>query len=211
MLININYTNMLAKIFTGLLVVAIATETAELNEVTATPTVESPKVEINNFTMHPWGVVDWSAGFIMGSYIPLLKMSSPKPGNCFAYFFNWGVGHIEFASYFNKEFDINYYGSWLGLGLKMLLTVYDTYKTTYYCLKELAYSKEVAEEPVFEEWKSFDVPTVGAEAGKLDIEGIVMTFVTLGITGYKIYKYYKSEYYYWGFGFAIGKSATMIL
>ena len=81
---------MLAKIFTCLFAITIATETA-------TPVVESPKVEINNFTMHPWGVVDWSAGFIIGSYIPLLKMSSPKPGNCFAYFFNWGAGHIEFS------------------------------------------------------------------------------------------------------------------
>ena len=148
---------------------------------------------------------------MIGSYIPMLKM--PVGGDkCFVYAFNWGASVIDYFTYFDKAFKVDSAKGWVKFLGSLLFTTYDTYKMTKYCLKELASAKKFGEEPIFvEEWLESDVRVMAEKDGYPDIEAIIMTILALAFCAFKIYYFYKSEYYFWSFGFAIGKTAFMVL
>ena len=99
----------------------------------------------------------------------------------------------------------------------------------HYCAKEYKNAKAFGEKPLFsEEWRSDDIRVMAgdeefhdAEHGHDDHHGdhhsypnwqaIVMQCFYIGIYAFKIYWYYVSEYYFWSFGFAIGKTAFLVL
>ena len=80
---------------------------ATLAEVSTIPVVEASSEDdgvSQTFVDHPWGIVDFTSGILIGSYIPLLKMSYGGD-KCFVYFFNWGGSAIDYYSYFDHAFD----------------------------------------------------------------------------------------------------------
>ena len=177
---------------------------------------------VQTFAEHDWGIVDFTSGLIIGSYIPMLKMSYGGD-KCFVYAFNWGASAIDYFVYFDHAFDVESAKGWVKFLGSLLLTTYDTYKMTKYCVKEYASAKKFGEEPLFtEEWLERDVRVMaGDEHGDEhghddhhaypDVEAIIMQCLYLGLYAFKIWYYYKSEYYFWSFGFAIGKTAFMLL
>ena len=203
---------------------------ATLAEVSTMPVVEASSEDdgvSQTFVDHPWGIVDFTSGILIGSYIPLLKMSYGND-KCFVYFFNWGASAIDYFSYFDHAFAVDDGEGWFKFWASLFLTSYDTYKMVHYCAKEYKNAKAFGEKPLFaEEWNSEDIRVMAGDDhseghddhhgddhhghGYPDVQAIVMQCFYIGIYAFKIYWYYVSEYYFWSFGFALGKTAFLVL
>ena len=189
----------------------------------------SEEGEKQTFADHPWGIVDFTSGLLIGSYIPMLKMSYDHTNGdrCFVYAFNWGASAIDYFVYFDHPFDTESVTGWFKFWLSLFLTSYDSYKVVKYCKEEFKNAKAFSESPLFvEDWASEDVRVMASEHGEEhggehgheghhstypDIEAMIMQVCYIGIYAFKIWYYWKSEYYFWSFGFAIGKVALMLV
>lgn len=133
--------------------------------------------------------------------------------------YNWGLGNITMNKWFDKVFDVNYYADWISMAVVIYFVPVDTALTLKTCIGELNANKQFMEENAGpwtddqnpEDWKA-DVPVVTADSSG----GISLMKVWKGINyglsllayGWNIYKAYKSEYYYYMFGYYIGKITT---
>ena len=144
-------------------------------------------------------------------------MKMGREYDCFSKFYNWGLGNIATHKWFDKGFKVDAYGNWINMGILAFFLPLDTYETGKTCMKELKMNKEYMTEKEGEEWENdllaFDVPVVQAgdySKGQKIFKGIVYV-LSLGAYGWNIYKAYKSQYYYWMFGFYIGKATTTLV
>ena len=150
----------------------------------------------------------------MGGYGPLLKMS--RGGDCFSYAFDWGVRQVEWSKFFYRAFEIDNYYDWISLVLKAFFVSYSTYKTGYYCLKELKMAKEHEGKDEMEEFAengflADDVRVMGGASDGISIEKTIIFILSLGKGGYSIYKGYKSGFLFYHFGYAIGKTFSTLI
>ena len=216
-------------LLTALFAVATLAEVSTVPVVEATTTPSDDGVT-QTFVDHPWGIVDFTSCILIGSYIPLLKMSYGND-KCFVYFFNWGASSIDYYSYFDHAFAWDDGEGWFKFLASLFLTGYDTYNMVHYCAKEYKNAKAFGEKPLFaEEWRSDDIRVMAGDEelhheekhddhhgddhhghGYPDVLAIVMQCIYIGVYAFKIYWYYVSEYYFWSFGFAIGKTAFLVL
>ena len=153
----------------------------------------------------------------MGLSGPLMKAG--RNYDCFSKFYNWGLGNIATNKWFDKGFKVDDYANWINMGILAFFFPLETYETGKQCYYELQENKKYMEENEgpwddedtndLENWKA-DMPIVQggdeSKGGKI-FKGIVYV-LALGAYGWNIYKAYKSQYYYWMFGFYIGKAAT---
>ena len=208
----------------------VAITVAKTNPLVEAGAAEEDDGHVQTFDAHPWGIVDFTSGLLIGSYIPMLKMSYGGD-KCFVYAFNWGASAIDYFVYFDHPFDTESVTGWFKFWLSLFLTSYDSYKVVKYCKEEFKNAKAFSESPLFvEDWASEDVRVMassehgeehGSEHGDEhghgghhaypDVEAMIMQVCYIGIYAFKIWYYYKSEYYFWSFGFAIGKVALMLV
>ena len=201
----------------------VAITVAKTNPLVEASSSSDEDHHVQTFDEHPWGIVDFTSGLLIGSYIPMLKMSYGGD-KCFVYAFNWGASAIDYFVYFDHPFDVSYGTGWFKILASLGLTAYDSYKAIKYCMYEFKNAKAFGESPLFvEDWASDDVRVMASEHGEEhggehgdhhaypDVEAIVMQVVYIGIYAFKIWYYWHSAYYFWSFGFAIGKTALMIV
>ena len=207
----------------------VAITVAKTNPLVEAAAAHEDDGHVQTFDEHPWGIVDFTSGLLIGSYIPMLKMSYGGD-KCFVYAFNWGASAIDYFVYFDHPFDTESVKGWFKFWLSLFLTSYDTYKVVKYCKEEFKNAKAFSESPLFvEDWANEDVRVMASEHGEEhgsehgdehghgghhaypDVEAMIMQICYIGIYAFKIWYYYKSEYYFWSFGFAIGKVALMLV
>ena len=203
----------------------VAFTVAETNPLVKAASSSEEDDEVQTFDEHPWGIVDFTSGLLIGSYIPMLKMSYGGD-KCFVYAFNWGASAIDYFVYFDHAFDVESTKGWFKFWLSLFLTGYDSYKVVKYCKEEFKNAKAFKESPLFvEDWATEDVRVMASEHGEEhgdehghdghhaypDVQAMIMQICYIGIYAFKIWYYYKSEYYFWSFGFAIGKTALMVM
>lgn len=105
------------------------------------PKVSSPVVG-RHFPIEFWGILDWTVGLILGAYGPILKMTRDE--DCFSAFYKFGVEAVSYSGFFSKQFDINDFGSWMGLSMKFLFHSFlATFTVVRTCISELEQNRDI--------------------------------------------------------------------
>ena len=194
------------KLITTIAVLAVASA----NKIEERPQVESPQVQQNNFPNKGWEISDWFVGLVMGGYGPLVAMA--RDDDCFSSWYSWGLATIEFARYFDRNFDINSWTNWVGFWITMTIFFFKNWALVANCKEELEYAKESKWHENFGFLADINIPKVPKVMAysRNSTSFTVWQIIGLILGAMSLYSYWQSEYWFWGLGYAMGGLASSI-
>merc|ERR1712083_11431 len=183
-------------------VLAVATAADEKKRVES-PFVGGP----TNFPDHGWEISDWVNGLIIGTYGPLAAYA--RNDDCFSSWFMWGSIVVKFSKYFDKGFDVNGWASWLFLTIQMIALGLRTSKLPRACKQELKQAKLLDWHEDFG-FLSADVQLPPSKYNRDSTRFNVLRVVALILGALPVWGAWRSKYYYWELGQAMGNLASVL-
>ena len=175
---------------------------------------ESPVVEAGKFPENGWAIFDWTVGLTMGAYGPLSAYA--REDDCFSSWYDWGSITIGFSHYFDKKFKTDSVSSWIFLAITMFFFIKSSINLPQVCYDELKYAKEtewhnnygfLAEDVALEER-----PTVrGGGYDRNSVSWNILTVIKIVLKSLKVWKNFKSEFWFWELGESMGNLASTIV